>query len=167
MDNQSRSAVFWIEHRLAGISRIRPGHVSKGYVPDPSSHRPGHAVICAVLSLRSPCRVRALCDFPRRCGSVCAWWLLRWRCAAGAGVSVCAAGLFLVCWVPACAGVPGWARRGLKDGGCGGTVGGTLVAVGRGAPVVSPRREVSRPKAVRCRGSRQAPVPSSGRGRSP
>jgi hypothetical protein len=37
-------------------------------------------------------------------------------------------------------------------GGAGGNLGGTLAAVGKGAPVVSPRPEVSRPKAVLIRG---------------
>jgi hypothetical protein len=35
-----------------------------------------------------------------------------------------------------------------KDGGAGGDLGGTLAAVGKGAPVVSPRPGVSRPLAV-------------------
>lgn len=39
-----------------------------------------------------------------------------------------------------------------RTGSAGGDLGGTLGAVGRGAPVVSPRPGVSRPLAVRCRG---------------
>jgi hypothetical protein len=70
------------------------------------------------------------------------------------GLSVCTSVVFLAAGRPAAAMTLGLGREGARKGGAGGGLGGTLGAVGKGAPVVSPRPEVSRPQAVRCRGGR-------------
>jgi len=57
--------------------------------------------------------------------------------------SVCAGVVFLAAWLLLVPPTPGRAGRG-QGKGCGGNLGGTLEAVGKGAPVVSPAEPKAR-----------------------